>query len=472
MSSVINSLKTKCEVTLFLSLWLLLFTGSVSAQDTQVTMTIEGTRVRIAITSNTKSKEWSFRNSYAGALGLGERIEELSSRGTNIRKLASGEFQSEQAINEVHYAVRLDQVRPGDLAHVSWLSSDDGFLMLADLLPEMVLRQTAIRLRFQLPGGWSVLTSVESNNDEFVVDSPNETVFFLGKNLREVKGRNKKLQLVLHGDWKFKDRDAIRSAERVFESYLDLTKFVPIKPVTIFIAPIPTLETSSQWKAETRGSTVVLLINKQANFVNWIGQLGVIFTHELFHVWIPNSLKLEGSYDWFFEGFTLYVALQTALKLNLIKFEEYLATIARVYDSYLSYADHQSLLDASDSRWTSSGSLVYDKGMLVALLYDLTLRLETGGTDTLKGKYQPLLSRLAGKSIEGNEAIIAAMSSSAATREILTTYVEEPRRIDLPLLLKPFGIDVVVGNNKSELKVRKELTPVQLKLLKSLGYRR
>lgn len=452
--------------------WLAVLTSSVGAQGTQVTITIEVPRVRIEITSNTKSKEWSFRNSYAGALGLGERVEGLATKESNIQKLATGEFQSAQAVSEVHYVVRLDQVRTGDLAHVSWLSGDYGFLMLADLLPEAVLKQPTVRLKFQLPSGWSALTSVEDKNEEFVLNSPDEQVFFLGKNLRRLDDRNKKLQMVIHGDWKFKDRDARKSAEKVFESYLDLTRFTPPRPVTIFIAPIPTSETSSQWKAETRGSTVVLLINQQANFLNWVGQLGVIFTHELFHVWIPNSLKLEGSYDWFFEGFTLYVALQSALKLNLIKFDEYLATIARVYDSYLSYTDSQSLLDASASRWTNSGSLVYDKGMLVALLYDLTLRLETGGSDTLKAKYQSLLSRLVGKSTDANEAIIGSMGSSAATRQIFTSYVEEPRRIELPLSLAPFGIDVVVGNSKSELKVRKELTPGQLKLLKSLGYRR
>ncbi len=439
---------------------------------TDVSITAESSRVRVAITSSLSSKEWSFRNSYAGALGLGDRIEEVSTKDAKVRKLASGEFESERAVSDFQYVVRLDDVRPGDLAHVSWLSSTYGFLMLGDLLPEVCLKQPTLRLRFSLPVGWNVLSSGESQGGEFLVDSPEDAIFFVSNDLSRVEDKSKRLQLVFHGAWKFKEKDALRYAEKVFESYLELTKFRPTKPTSIFVAPIPTSATSSHWKAETRGSTVVLLINKQGAFNNWLGQLGVIFTHELFHVWMPHSLKLEGSYDWFFEGFTLYVALQTALKLNLIKFEEYLATLARVYDSYLSYTDNQSLIDASMARWTSSGSLVYDKGMLVAFLYDLTLRRETGSAQTLKGKYQQLFLSLAGKSIDANAAIIDLLSSSAGTRQIVTSYVEGKKGIELPELLAPFGLEAVVGSSRSELKVRKEITSDQSKLLKSLGYRR
>ncbi len=84
------------------------------------------------------------------------------------------------------------------------------------------------------------------------------------------------------------------------------------------------------WKAETRGSTVVLLVNPAERKQMWTGQLGVIFTHEMLHLWVPNALKLEGDYDWFFEGFTMYVALRTALELKIIKFNGFLNTLGGV----------------------------------------------------------------------------------------------------------------------------------------------
>ena len=106
-----------------------------------------------------------------------------------------------------------------------------------------------------------------------------------------------------------------------------------------------------------------------------MAKLGIVLSHELFHLWVPNSLSLKGDYDWFFEGFTLYQALRTDLRLGLISFDDYLATIAKVYDSYRSSvdADRISLIEASERRWTTSSSLVYEKGMLVAFIYDLML---------------------------------------------------------------------------------------------------
>ncbi len=89
------------------------------------------------------------------------------------------------------------------------------------------------------------------------------------------------------------------------------------------------------WKAETRGSTVVVARRSGcAQPDTRSDKLGVIFSHELLHLWVPNSLKLEGDYDWFFEGFTLYMALRTALELKVINFKGFLNTLAGAYDTY------------------------------------------------------------------------------------------------------------------------------------------
>jgi predicted metalloprotease with PDZ domain len=97
-------------------------------------------------------------------------------------------------------------------------------------------------------------------------------------------------------------------------------------------------------------------MDPHATITNWQGQLGIIFTHELLHLWVPNALQLQGDYDWFFEGFTLYTALVTALELKFINLNEYLATLARVYDAYLSRPDELSLIDASERRWTTGNA--------------------------------------------------------------------------------------------------------------------
>ena len=106
---------------------------------------------------------------------------------------------------------------------------------------------------------------------------------------------------------------------------------------------------AKSWSAETRGSNLVLLANNSPSAKFSLGQLSVVLCHELFHAWVPNALSLDGNYDWFFEGFTLYQALCGAVRLGLIDFQEYLDTLGRVYDSYLLARESGdlSLLEAS-----------------------------------------------------------------------------------------------------------------------------
>lgn len=201
------------------------------------------------------------------------------------------------------------------------------------------------------------------------------------------------------------------------------------------IAPMPVATGSVKWRAETRGSTVVLLIDPNAQISNWRSQLGIIFTHELLHLWVPNSLRLDGDYDWFFEGFTLYTALVTALELKFIDFDELVATLGRVYDSYLSRPDDLSLIDASERRWTGGNSVVYDKGMLVAFLYDVDVRRESGGKTRLASLYRKLFARTATQPAKGNDVIIQLLSSTASGSDLARNYIDGKREIDLKPLL-------------------------------------
>jgi predicted metalloprotease with PDZ domain len=219
------------------------------------------------------------------------------------------------------------------------------------------------------------------------------------------------------------------------EKYLELTAFKLKSKTAVMIAPLPVATGSVKWRAETRGSTVVLLLDPNAQINNWPGQLGIIFTHELLHLWVPNSLRLDGDYDWFFEGFTLYIALVTALELKFIDFPEFVATLGRVYDSYLSRPDELSLIDASERRWTSGNSVVYDKGMLVAFLYDLGLSKDSGGKMRLRTIYRKLFARADIQPANGNDVIIQLLSSTATGADLAKNYIEGQREIDIKPLL-------------------------------------
>ena len=455
------------------------FVSAASAQTTRARVQVSVSNsafVSVQISSIEPADNWSFRNVVAGALGLGDRVEQFRAsekdRELNVRKLAAGEFRSDRLADKVSYVVKIPPQRPGDFAHVSWLTEETGLLMLADLLPESIVNA---QVDFALPAGWRVGTPLRSDAvNSFSIEKVDRQVFLVGKEIQHVSTNvaGMELQVVTSGSWRFDDRDVLKAARKVLEHYLGLTGYNLAERPTVFIAPMPSSETSSEWKAETRGSTVTLLLNRGAPIKNWIPQLGVIFTHELFHLWIPNALLLQGDYDWFFEGFTVYIALQTALKLKLIGFDEFLNTIGRVNDSYLSYEDKQSLLEASETRWTNNNSLVYDKGMLVALLYDLVVRQESQGRDSLQNRYRQLFGVDRGGLADANDVIIKLLNVSPKTDAFTQSYIESKTKIELEKLLPTFGIDVQIGTAKTQLKMRGQLTREQRELWRSLGYKK
>jgi predicted metalloprotease with PDZ domain len=130
------------------------------------------------------------------------------------------------------------------------------------------------------------------------------------------------------------------------------------------------------------------------------------------------------------------------------------------------------LIDASERRWTTPGSFVYDKGMLVAFLYDLLLRDESGGATTLAEKYRELFRRRAADHVNGNEVIIGVLGSSPVIREFTKTYIENSNKLELERLLPAYGLTLDSSGRSSQLRVGRDLNGDQKRLLRSLGYRK
>jgi len=212
-------------------------------------------------------------------------------------------------------------------------------------------------------------------------------------------------------------------------------------------------------------------MDPQAQITNWKAQLEIIFSHEVLHLWVPNALPLRGDYDWFFEGFTLYTALLVAMELKAIDFREYLNTLARVYDSYLSYPNILSLIEASERRWTHPWPVVYDKGMLVAFLFDLLLRRESRGKTTLISRYRELFSPGTAERGDGNDVIIKLLSSSPAAADLTRAYISGNKDLELDPLLASYGLVLHASvETKSRLEINNNINEDQKRLLKSLGY--
>jgi hypothetical protein len=448
--------------------------SSVSAQSRRGKLALafsETDVVQITVTPREPIQNWTFKNSSGGALGLGDRVLNLRDAENGwipIKRIASGVFKADRAVAIAMYEVKVSPARAADLAHVSWVTKDRGVLMIGDLVPIEVTHQGALDVTFQLRPGWQVQPSIDS------IEDPANAVFTIGPSLKTASKTVKdiRLDVVVSGEWNFSTEQVAKSAKDIFKEYLKMISFKPSLRCAVLIMPMPTLKGAESWQAETRGSTLLLLVNRNAGYKNWIGQLEVILTHELLHLWVPNALKLEGDYDWFFEGFTLYQALLTSVRLKVITFEEYLNTLSRVYDSYKSQADNLSLIEASERRWTGTSSAVYDKGMLVAFLYDLETRYATNSKSGLSDRYAELFATYAGKTASANEAIMSTLATSSEGENLLKSYVSNRQKLELGQALERFGFIVQSDGITTNLRIVNNPNKDQVRLLKSLGYRR
>jgi predicted metalloprotease with PDZ domain len=209
--------------------------------------------------------------------------------------------------------------------------------------------------------------------------------------------------------------------------------------------------------------------------VSALARLEPPLTHELFHLWIPNALRLTGDYDWFYEGFTNYQALRAAQRLGFINFDGELDALARAYDACESAKDRgaASLVEASARRWSGANALIYNKGTLVAALYDLRLRKLTGGKRSLDDLYRALFRDAHAPATGGRDAnafVIAKLNEIAGDREIVTQFVEGTGEIDLGAELSPYGLRVERVGARTHIFVASNLSGSQRDLLREIGY--
>jgi predicted metalloprotease with PDZ domain len=441
-------------------------------------LSVQPAKLRVSLDSEKPLKEWSFRNTYGPITGLADRIENvqaIDSKGEPIRltKLTSGQYQTQKPVRRFTYDVVVNlTARRSDLSHVSWLMEDRGLLMLADLLPQSIANER-IQLKLTLPATWNVVSGLFPSNGDYWIVNPDKAVFLISHSLRVYVGkvRGRQFRVAVTGQWQTQGRNLLKEVNRVVEECVRLTDTNVPEGAVLMLLPLEA--EANTWTAETRGNNIVLLLSPNEPRAQLLSRLQVILAHEALHLWVPGALNLQGDYDWFFEGFTLYQALIAALRLKLIDFDEYLKTLARVYDSYLLAAerDRFSLLQLSETRWTSSSHLVYDKGVLVAFIYDLNLRSLTKSRSNLSSLYPKLFRKTDGPA-DANEVIIRLLDQPVELREFSSTFITRPQSIDLKLLLSRYGINVERSGFETRLTVKNDLENSQRKVLKSLGYRK
>src|SRR5205807_1591093 len=216
-------------------------------------------------------------------------------------------------------------------------------------------------------------------------------------------------------------------AGKVLKANREVFGAMPAKQGSLILFPFPQAVGPSQWSAETRKSTVTLLMGKFPSKIGALAQLSTPVTHEFFHLWVPNGLALSGDYDWFYEGFTIYQAAQTAVRLGMLTFDEFLNSIARAYDSSKTEAADLSLIEASARRFTIGRASVYSKSQVVAFLYDLRLRSVSRNKKSLADVYRKLIGEYpapgdkfrTGKTNDGTEVVTKELSAEIGSEDFV-----------------------------------------------------
>lgn len=423
-------------------------------------------------------ENWSFLQEYADAANLAERIGNLQlfdNKGEKIeaKKFNAGEYVANRKPLSFKYQVNLAPFKKlSDAAHSSWLTENYGILMLADLLPQF--KSESVRVDFDLPADFKIahpyplLEKIKPTN--FNIE---DAVFFVGRSWRErqIKFGDKTVRLAIAGDWQFSDDEAAEMTKSIVEEYRKLFSDLPVPLSQIILSPFPQENTNpDRWRAETRGSTVTIISGALPHKSEQIQRLAEQLRHEIFHLWLPNSLALSGNYDWFYEGFTIYHALRTGVELNQIRFDDFLNTLGKAYD--LSDGQTNSLIEASNKRWTGSGNFVYAKGLVVAFLCDAALLQASKGKRNLKDVFRRLFQkhRLPNQIQDGNSAITSILKTFPELNPIFQTYIEGKSKINWERELQFFGIEQGKTDFGVQLKVSAKLNGRQKDLLDKLGY--
>lgn len=346
--------------------------------------------------------------------------------------------------------------------------------MLDDLLPQSG-QNAAATINFQMPEGWKIVSREKSvGQNSFDVADIERALFLIGKNWREqeIAIEKNKISFVISGDFQFSDDEATQAAGEILKEYQNIFGAIPVDKTQIFILRFPKEVRLGNWEAETRGSNVLILSSDMPFKSQSIQRLHEQLRHELFHLWMPNNLALSGNYDWFYEGFALYQSLRTGVRLNRIRFEDFLDTLSRAYDLDNLQSRKISLISASKNRWSGLNAQIYARGMLVAFLCDIAVLRESKGrrslSDILREIYQK--HRKPNREQDGNTAILNILESHAELRIAVERYIKGAETLVWKTDLDALGIETGGENFPTKLSVKSKLTGRQKDLLDELGY--
>ena len=447
-------------------------------------------QLQLASIASNSQVQLRFLDRFAGIENLSERVSTLRIKDENDQRLLpeiSGNslyrFSSKNSsIIKINFEMRLSQLNgaardPGNYALTSSLSREAGFLLLSDLLPEICISNQCLdndlQLSMQLPAEWSATSTEPKNNNIYSISDWHKASIFIGKLRNQTFQINQmKVEVAIVGKQVIRDEEIIKLVQKIAEEQARILGATNSNNYLFTLAPFPIPLTGLRSSALTRGRTVVMMMNAEPNEKLALKHFQKHLAHEMFHYYLPEEFNVRENFDWFWEGFTRYVALLTLHRLRLFDLPVMLEEMSYEFQFYSNnpLRNKLSLIDLSPEKFANPASyeLVYHKGTLIAWLYDLELRTQTDGRKNVLTVMRELYQVYGNKKQEiGNREILAALSKAAKLDSFVSDYIKGTKEIDLTEHLKKYGFSI--EGNITKLSIKPKWSNKQRALIEGLS---
>jgi predicted metalloprotease with PDZ domain len=377
----------------------------------------------------------------------------------------------------LRYEVRLNRaLEPGRYALTSSLGPEAAYLFAADIFPEGMMESgRSLGVDITQPEGWQIATTEAVEGTRFIVPDLSRAVFFLGKlRVRSVDIDGMRLRIAATGTWDFSDQTNAALIESIARVQARMLEARERGDYLITLAPFPIPLTGLRSAALTRARTVVLMLNAGSDPSRTLKHYQRHLAHEMFHFYLPNAFRIRENFDWFWEGFTRYLALVTLVGGRTVTIDELLANVADEYEAYSvnPLRATTSLIAASPEKFSDPGNyeIVYRKGLVVAALYDLELRWQSHGKDNLGAVVKRLYTKFALTSKEiGNSEVLDEMTRAGSFEAFINDYINGVRQIALPEAVAQYGVilEPTPDNRRARLVVGTRLSARQKEVIES-----
>lgn len=478
------------------SLWLLFFcfpafAATFTCEISSIVPADRACKIRCVVADlpATGKVELRFLDRFAGIERLSERIIGLQIKDVAGQRImpemrGQGSYHLATATNAplaIEYELRLAPVAgasvdPGRYALTSSLGAQAGFLLLADALPEVCQDGCAaptVHLRFQLPGDWQVVAAEQEQAGMFAVTDMHRAVFFFGKlQTQTMQVGAMKLQFAVAGETRWPVAEIASVVESIARQQAAFMASREAGNYLVTLAPFPVPLTGLRSAALTRGHSIVMMLNPEADAARTQALYQKHLAHEMFHFYLPEAMQPRENFDWFWEGFTRYIALLTLRELRLLSPRAYLDELGLEFAGYKANVWHGqvSLLAASQNRFANASSydLLYRKGTFVAALYDWELRWQSEGKHTVPDVLRELYGKYRQHEL-GTAEVLAALKAAGKFDAFVQDYLAGTREIELAEVVKKYGLTVDTVAGRLRLNVAQKLSRQQQALWLTLG---